>query len=169
MILFWTIIPLIVLLMVICFVILRHQRREIYLRREILIEALFSRRNKIPLLLEILKSAGVTDFSNKALIEIRSKLMSEQLSLSDAILLEKKITDNIREIFRLYGENATIKTEPLFFVLEKELVSCLETIRITLNDYNFAIEKWTLYNRMPGIVILKFLFKMDDFSVLQPI
>lgn len=169
MILFWTIIPLVLLLLVICFVVLRYQQKEIYLRRELLVEALFTRRNKIPLLLEVLKRAGVIDFNSKELIDIRSKLMSERMALPDTMVFEKKLTDIIRDIFRVYGENKAIKTESLFFVLEKELSSCLEMIRITLNDYNFAIGRWTLYCRMPWFMILRFLFKTGDFLVLQPI
>jgi hypothetical protein len=153
MVLLWTLFILLVLALLICFSILRFQALQVEKRREILMEALWARRNRIPLLLDILKQAGIHFDKRQAIIDLRSKLLSQVYTLEEQIEWEKELSQHMKQV-------PILKSETVFLSLQKELGETLESIRIAINDYNFELQKWQKYMSLPWFKIFEFGFEI---------
>lgn len=148
MVLLWTFLILFVLALLICFSVLRFQALQVEKRREILMEALWARRNRIPLVL-----AGVHFEKRQTIIDMRSKLLSQAYTLEEQMEWEKKLSQEMNQV-------PVLKSEALSLSLQKDLGETLEFIRIAINDYNFELQKWQKYMSMPWFRIFEFGFEI---------
>ncbi|GEM_PF-5141176 len=160
MVLLWAGLVLLVFALLICFAVLRFQALHIERRKDLFREALWKRRNKIPLFLEVMERSGTYSKRNEVVV-LRGKVLSEAYSLLEQMDFEKKLTAYLEEVFRQSG-NGVLKSDSLYLSLEKELRDELESIRIAANDYDFELQKWQKLNRFPLFKILGFGFKIDE-------
>lgn len=146
----WSILILVALSLLICFAILRFQSIQVKKRVEILKEALWARRNRIPLLLEVIERASPYPKRDE-IIQLRDKVSSEAYSLEEQMEFEKQLSKHLAEIFR-----GGLKSDSLYLSLQKELNELLESSRIAINDYNFELQKWKRYVRLPWFKIFEY-------------
>ncbi len=177
MVLLWTLISVLFLLLAICFVVMRFAALEIERRQEAVIEGLWSRRNRIPLLLEVVARAeGEHGPKSDALlhanlrshiIDLRDKLASAAFTLPEQIEMEKQMSDLIATVFRLDQEYSFLKQDLLFISLKKEFEEIVEKIRIEINDYNFSFQKLANYYRLPFLKIFELIYRIGRKQPLQ--
>lgn len=165
----WIIFVLAVFVFLICFSILRFQSLQVGKRAEALQDALWARRNRIPLLLEIIKRAGEKYPRRDEMIQLRKKVLSEAYQLEEQMSFEKQLSENIGEIFRKFENQSDLKSDSLYISLQKELNELLESIRIAINDYNFELQKWQKYIRLPWFKIFEFGFEIRRNKPLGPV
>lgn len=163
MFLIWAILILVALSLLICFSILRFQSIQVKKRAEILKEALWARRNRIPLLLEVIQRAGPYS-KREEIIQLREKVSSEAYNLKEQMEFEKQLSEHLAEIFR-----GGLKSDSLYLSLQKELNELLESSRIAVNDYNFELQKWQRYVRLPWFKIFEFGFEIRKNKPLGPV
>lgn len=165
---FWTGLILLAAILGTCASILGLVDREVARRSQALLNTLWTRRNKIPLLLESLTRANVRVDSREEIIQTRSKLMSP-LGLKDMLEQEKHLSGLLDALFRKYEDDAQIASEILFFVLKKEFLIDVQSIRVAINDYNFSLAKFRHYTKMPWFKIFQFMFESRNFEPLQTV
>ena len=157
-------IPLLALLiffLAICLTILLHQSAEVKRRERILIEELWERRHRIPLLLEVV-ARGQGASQKKEVISLRAKVSSRAYTLQEQIGFEKSLSHLLADLFQKNEFESNLKSDAIFLELQKEFSEAVSGIRIALNDYNFEVQKWQKYCRMPWFLILTFLFDIRD-------
>ncbi|MBI2638232.1 hypothetical protein HYW83_01440 [Candidatus Peregrinibacteria bacterium] len=144
----WAILILAALGLLILFSILRFQALQIERRADILKDALWARRNRIPLLLEVIQRAGSSYAKRTEVIQIREKVLSEAYGLEEQIQFERQLSQHIAEIFR-----AGLKSDSLYLSLQKEMNELLKSIQIAINDYNRVLTN-TIYSRRRNLLAL---------------
>ena len=177
MILIWTLIAVLILFQAICFVVVRFAALEVERRQEALTEGLWSRRNRIPLLLEVVARAESEhgpkpdealhlNLRNQ-IIDTYEKLSSAAFMLPEQIAMEKQMSDLIATMFRLDQEYSFLKQDLLFISLRKEFEEIMEKIRIEINDYNFSLQKLSSYYRLPFLRIFELIYRIGTKQPLQ--
>lgn len=145
---------LIVLFSTACLLILRSRAQEVVMMEKSLIDKLWDRTDKIPLLLEMAAREQI-DYAHKdKIIDLRSRAMGN-LALRERIAAEKEMTDLIADIFRKGNSG-----DAVFISLQKEFEESIQSIRQAVNDYNYALEKFVSYCRLPWFKVFQFLFKI---------
>lgn len=158
---------LVFFLLVISLVILRFHSRQIEKRTALLSEAFWARRNIIPLLLEVATQENSNAGFRQQIIETRAKLCSDAYTLEEKVVLEKELTDLLDKILKMpEDKEVPLKKNVLFFSLKQEFHHVLSGIRIALNDYNFAIQRFARFCQIPPLNMLVYLFKVRKRRVL---
>lgn len=155
MVIFWTIIAVVVLALVMCAVVVRVNVAEVEGYELRLEEAMWSRRHKIPLLLEIAAREGVVSVPRLEMIDTLERASSRSAHLADKVALEKKLTGHLVELFK-QGEKSS---DTLFISLREEVKKSLTEMKIALHDYNAAVTKWSARMTLPWFRIFAFLSK----------
>lgn len=127
--------------------------RALYSHKVRFKDALWKRRNHIPLLLELASSVNFSLSDKAELISLRQQASQGILPLPELISTEKQITEKLRAIVRLMESTPQIEHIPLFHLVHKELESALDKARIALNDYNFQL---TSVSRLKALLWLPF-------------
>lgn len=156
MLLLWTIFILLLFFLLISFAILRFHAAEVQKRQDIFKEALWDRWHRVPILLEDVGSI----VENEEIIELRAKLQGGAYTFEEEVKLEKKFTELLVHLFQEL-EVSEKKTDALTLALQKELAECLSQIRITQNNYHFALQKFLKLTRQPWFMIFKFAFEIS--------
>ncbi|MEK9132321.1 MAG: LemA family protein [Patescibacteria group bacterium] len=157
------------LCLAICFVILRYRSVEVRRRKDKLREALWFRNHRIPLIIEMAERGGLKSEVSQKIIELRAAAANGAYSLAEQMELERKLTHLLFEFLKVTKATPGLKSDPLFLSLEQEHSKVLEHIRITLNDYNFALQQFHGYARLPWFAIFAFLFEIRRDRVLEPV
>jgi hypothetical protein len=163
----WSLLIILLVFLAFCLGILIYQSKEVYRREEIFTEALWKRRHILPLLIEA--ASPVSKQVSGSLIATRDKLQSGAYTLDEEVDLERQVTKEIQKIFQAIEVDPVLRTETLLLSLQKEHADVLSNIRITQNDYNFFIQKWHSWQRLPFFRIFGFCFKITKNNALQPI
>lgn len=164
MIIFWTIGVIVFLILFTTFLVLRFQAKEILKKEKHLQEALWQRRNKIPLLLEVIARGGITSPSRTEIIKLRAEVSSSGHALFDEINLEKQITKLSTELFMEADRTPELKRDALFLSLKKEFADVMQNINAAQNDYRFSLEKWQKNKRKPLFKIFTYFPILHDLS-----
>lgn len=127
---------LFILIVLVYGIVVRFLYLEVRKREDALKEALWQRRHRIPLFIEVSKA------NSKEIIEIRSKLSNEAYSLQEQIVLEKDLSRALEKTFQAAETNPVLSKDTTFLSLKKELQAALATIRIAANDYDYAFSKF---------------------------
>lgn len=158
----WTLIILAVLSAVLILAILNFRANDIESREQIFIEALWRRRAKIPLLLEVIKrSNGNIDINRAQFIDLRSKLQSESYTIPEQQYQEKELTRLIAHAFQATEFDPGCKQDSAYLALNKEFNLLLEDIRRAVNDYNYSIQKFKDTAKPVPLNFFAFLFKVS--------
>lgn len=160
----WVFIILLVLFSIACFIILWQQVKTVRYREDILLEAFWQRRHRVPLLIE---ATGKEDCLK--IIELREKASSGAYSLAEQIGIEKELTHLIADLFQKAESNILFKTDVLWLALQKEFSGCLQDVAVALNNYNFELQKFLNYLKLPWFKIFQFLFEIRQNKPLEPI
>lgn len=156
----WPILIVLLLFLLICIGILRFHAEQVQERKALLLEALWKRRHKIPLLLEVIGGQA-------ELIELRNKVSSGAYTLPEEISMEKEMSQRLRQIFQDAENESSIKSDSLLLSIKKEFSDVTEEIRICINDYNYALQKFSSVMKWPWFMILSFAFKISKNRPLE--
>lgn len=160
----WMFFILFALLIVGSALILNHQELEVIKREKMVDERIWAQVNRIPLLIEIIKKNGVA-LPFEQIIELRAKVM-ESPNLYNKVGLEGRLIHLLGDTLR-QCESSEVAKEPLFLSVKKEFEEGIEAVRISVNDYNFAITVWKKYCKFPWFKIVEFAFDTRLRSTLQ--
>lgn len=122
MIILWTISVVIILFLAAGAVFLWLQVKKLKYLEHILSEAFWQRRNKIPLLIELARKAGIKDIPFDEILDLSSRFSAEA---------ENKLFNILSGIFRASEQNISL------LALKKEFEADSSQIKIALNDYDF--------------------------------
>lgn len=164
MIILWTIGVIVFLILFTFFLVLLFQAKEIIKKEEQMQEALWQRRNRIPLLLEAIARGGITSPSRTEIIKLRAEVSSARNALFDEINLEKQITKLSTKLFMEADVNPELKRDALFLSLKKEFADVMQNINAAQNDYRFSLEKWQKNERKPLFKIFTYFPILRDLS-----
>ncbi|MEK7523717.1 MAG: hypothetical protein AAB588_01675 [Patescibacteria group bacterium] len=165
----WIIAILIVFALIILATILASQAQEVSHREHILMELLWSRRHRIPLLLEQSALLPGLKLESQKIIDLRAKVSTGQMSLLEEVQLEKQLTDLLAGSFRQIESSAGSKANSNLLSLKQEFQDLLEKTRIALNDYNFSLQKFQRSTRLPWYKVFEFAFPVRHSKVLPPV
>lgn len=128
MIILWTIAVVVILFLAAGAVFLWLQVKKLKHLKYILSEAFWQRRNKIPLLIETVRKAGIKDIPFDEILDLSSRFSAEA---------EGKLFNMLSGIFRASEQDISL------LVLKKEFEADSSQIKIALNDYNFEKAKFS--------------------------
>jgi len=163
MVIFWTILSVVILFLLMCALLVHVNAREVERYAARLEEAMWTRRNKMPLLLEVAAPSGNIQVLRKEIIDLTEKASSKSYSLADKVAMEKILTNHLSELFR----NGQKVTDALFISLREEVAKSLTEMKIVLHEYNTAIEKCNSRMTLPWFKIFRFLGKNVPNSRLE--
>lgn len=163
----WTFLSLLVLFLAGCFLFLSSRAKEVKRREKILYEKLWDRLNKLPLLIETVSKTGIANLSVQEIIDLREKA-STSIYIDERAELERELTRLINDVLRACEKSQETTVDVAFITLKKEFLEGLESIRIAFNDYNFAVQKWIGYCKMPWYKIFEFAFEARGKWPLEP-
>lgn len=163
MVIFWTIFAVVVLSLVLCAILVRANLAEVKGYARSLEEAMWSRRHKLPLLLEVAARSGDTTVPRQEMVDILEKVAGSGSSLADKVALEKKLTAHLVEIFKR-GEKSS---DTLFISLREEVQKSLTEMKIALRDYNAAVVRLQMRSALPWFRIFVLLRKNRSDRVLE--
>lgn len=149
----------------VCFFILNTQAQEVLKREKDLYEKLWDRTNRLPLLIEVVSRSNIPKSSIREIITVRSQVCSS-IFIDERVKLEKELSRLISDLLQMSEQLKELESDVLFVALKKEFMELLESIRIGINDYNFSIQKWGQYCRMPWYRIFEFVFEARTKRVL---
>lgn len=150
----------IVLLCVFGITLMSFYSNQIKTQQNILEEALWQRRSRIPLLIEI-AGRGSAFTEKQKLIDLKDEASSGAYSLLEVVSVEKEITGLVAAVFQKTETDPDLKSDGLYLSLQKEFAEALEQIRHQLNDYNFYVEKLRGGKLQPLYVLFGFLFNVN--------
>lgn len=133
MIILWTIAVVVILFLAGSAVFCRLQVKKLKHLEHILDEAVWQRRNKIPLLIEMARKAGIKDIDNvipDLIGDLDSRLRGND---------KKNCRSDIEDIFRRGEQNLGL------VALKKEFEEDSAQIKIALNDYTFEKARFSWF------------------------
>lgn len=167
MLILYIFLTVLVLFLVACAAILSFKANEINKRQHSLNEALWKRRHLIPLFIE----SGITNKdvlgAKEEIVRLRADVSTGKLPLREQVDIERQLSHLIRDTLHKVEADKHLMTDAQFLSVKKDYLEALEQIEIALNDYNFSIQEFARYVRLPWFWILKFLFKTRFLKSLQ--
>lgn len=110
-------------------------------KSKLLFSALWDRRARIPLLLEIAQTdTSLTEICQR-ISQTRAKVSNKSLPLAEGMKHEDSITRALHELTGKMEQRAVTR-DPVFQASHRALQTSLEEINTCVNDYNFALEEW---------------------------
>lgn len=154
MILLWSFIIICVLALVTVFFVLRMHAQRIERQAYAIEEALWQRRNRVPLLLELAREQ--IGQNRQTIIELRADLQTSIETLEEKIAKEKEFTTIIHHMLEvLKGDE---KHHVLLNAIRHEFKEIHTEIERAINDYNFYVERWAALMRWPWFKFFAFSF-----------
>ena len=161
MIILWTIVIIIILLLAAGAIFLSLQVKKIKHLEYRLREAFWRRRNKIPLLIETARKAGIKGVPTDEFLELSGRHGKQDCKAGLWLggvcgKAEDKLFGLLSDIFREAEQDIAL------IALKKEFQADQENIKIALNNYHFAREELIGYFHQPWFKIFRFAFKMPQ-------
>lgn len=153
---FWILGLILLFAAALCYGVVSAQNTRLSLASLQIRKNLWNRHNRIPLLINLIVPLDSTQKATFAhIVELRSKLSNEHISLKERLEHERRMSHLLRDIFIAAEGNGKNLGNTQLIALQNEFSTIHDECNRAINEYNYQLEKYLSMQRIPWFKIWK--------------